>query len=169
MKHDSIILIGMAGVGKSTIGRQLAAALGYDFIDLDIYIAEKFNRALQDIIDWEGEAAFSEKEKQCMYEIELKRIVAAPGGSIIYHSDLMAYLRCRSRLVYLEDSFATISDRVADQPRRGIVGLKEKTLKQVYDERIGRYSACADFEIDCRNRQPEQLTREIMTWLQKES
>lgn len=168
MKHDSIILIGMAGVGKSTIGRQLAVALDYDFIDLDIYIVEKFNRTIQDIIDGEGESAFLEKEEQCMYEIELKRIVAAPGGSIIYHSDLMAYLRCRSRLVYLEDSFATITNRVADQPRRGIVGLKEKTLKQVYDERIGRYSAFADFEIDCRNRQPEQLTREIMTWLQKE-
>ncbi|MEE8399062.1 MAG: shikimate kinase [Desulfobacterales bacterium] len=167
MKHDSIILIGMAGVGKSTIGRQLAVALDYRFIDLDTYITERYDRTLQEIIDKEGEAAFSEVERQCMYEIELRRVVVAPGGSIIYHSDLMDYLGQRSTRVYLSDSFANISDRVVDQPRRGIVGLKEKTLEQIFDERIERYSAYADLEMDCRDKQPESIVQEIIAWLKE--
>jgi shikimate kinase len=168
MKRDSIILIGMAGVGKSTIGRRLAVGLDYRFVDLDTYITGKFSRTIQEIIDKEGEAAFLEVEKQCMYEIELKHAVVAPGGSIIYHSDLMDYLGRRSTRVYLSDSFASISDRVADQPRRGIIGLKKKTLKQIFGERLERYVTYADLEMDCRDKQPEPIVQEIIAWLKEE-
>lgn len=162
MKKDSIILIGMAGVGKSTVGRQLSSALKYRFIDLDIYIEEKYTQTLQNIIEDEGETAFLQKEKQCMYEIELNRTVVAPGGSIIYHPDLMEYLGGQSTLVFLDDSIRNISKRVADQSGRGIVGLKDKTLRQIFDERIERYTKYADIIIDCRNKLPEQVTQEII-------
>lgn len=162
MKKDSIILIGMAGVGKSTVGRQLSSALKYRFIDLDIYVEEKYNQTLQNIIEDEGETAFLQKEKQCMYEIKLKRTVVAPGGSIIYHPDLMEYLGGQSTLVFLDDSIVNISKRVADQSGRGIVGLKDKTLRQIFDERIERYTKYADIIIDCRNKLPEQVTQEII-------
>ena len=167
MKNDSIILIGMAGVGKSTVGRQLSIALDYRFFDLDIYIEKKCNQTIQDIIDEEGESAFAQKEKECMYEIQLQRTVVAPGGSIIYHPDLMAYLADHSLVIYLEDAFANISKRLADPSGRGIVGLKEKSLRQIFDERKERYAACADLTIDCRNKTPEQVTGEIIEWLRK--
>jgi len=65
MKSESIVLIGMAGVGKSTVGSSLAQALGFDFIDLDDYIAEKEGRTLQEIIDAEDLA-----EKKLLKNVE---------------------------------------------------------------------------------------------------
>lgn len=161
MKSESIILIGMAGVGKSTVGRSLAQALGFDFIDLDDYIAEKEGRTLQEIIDAEGEEAFLQIEKRRVHEIDLSRRVVAPGGSIIYHSDLMEYLKQHSTLVYLEDSFENIAGKLADASARGIVGLKNKSLRQIYDERRPLYLKYADITLNCQGKSRGQIVREI--------
>lgn len=162
MKSESIILIGMAGVGKSTIGRSLAKALGFDFIDLDDYIAEKEGRTLQEIIDAEGEEAFLQIEKRRVHEIDLARRVVAPGGSIIYHSDLMEYLKKRSTLVYLEDSFENIAGKLTDASARGIVGLKNKSLRQIYDERRPLYLKYTDITLNCQGKSRGQIVREIV-------
>lgn len=162
MKSESIILIGMAGVGKSTIGKSLAKALGFDFIDLDDYIAEKESRTLQEIIDAEGEEAFLQIEKRRVHEIDLTRRVVAPGGSIIYHSDLMEYLKKRSILVYLEDSFENIAGKLTDASDRGIVGLRNKSLREVYDERRPLYLKYADMTLNCQGKSRGQIVREIM-------
>ena len=162
MKSESIVLIGMAGVGKSTIGRSLASALKFDFIDVDDYISEKEGKTLQEIIDAEGEEAFIQIEKQRMYEIDLAHRVLAPGGSIIYHPDLMKYLKQRSTLVYLDDSFENIENKITNLSVRGIVGLKSKALRQIYDERRPLYFQYADILIDCRGKSQEQMVREIL-------
>ncbi|RLC63397.1 MAG: shikimate kinase [Chloroflexi bacterium] len=162
MKRESIILIGMAGVGKSTVGRSLAEALGFDFIDLDDYIEEKEGRTLQEIIDAEGEQAFLQIEKRRMHEIDLTRKVVAPGGSVIYHSDLMEYLKQRSTLVCLDDSFENIEGKLENVSARGIVGLKNKSLKQIYDERRPLYLRYADITLNCQGKSQDQIIREIL-------
>jgi len=162
MKSESIILIGMAGVGKSTIGRSLAKALGFDFIDVDDYISKKEGGTLQEIIDAEGEEAFLQIEKRRVHEIDLTRRVAAPGGSIIYHSDLMEYLKQHSTLVYLEDSFENIAGKLTDASARGIVGLKNKSLRQIYDERRPLYLKYADITLNCQDKSQDRIVREIM-------
>ena len=162
MKSESMVLIGMAGVGKSTIGALLSEALGFDFIDLDDYILEKEGRTVQEIIDDEGEEALLQLEKRRMYEIDLTRKVVAPGGSIIYHSDLMEYLRQCSTLVYLDDSFENIEERLASVLDRGIVGLRNKSLRQLYDERRPLYSRYADITLNCQGKSQDQLAREIL-------
>jgi shikimate kinase len=162
MKDESIVLIGMAGVGKSTVGSSLAKALGFDFIDVDDYISKKEGRTLQEIIDNEGEQAFLQIEKRRMHEINLTRRVVAPGGSIIYHSDLMEYLKQRSTLVYLDDSFENIEDRLTSVVDRGIVGLRNKSLRQLYDERRPLYSRYADITLNCQGKSQDQLAREIL-------
>ena len=96
MKNESIVLIGMAGVGKSTIGTTLAQALAFGFLDVDNYIFQKDGKRIQEIIDSEGEEALLQIEKRRMYEINLPGMVVAPGGSVIYHSDLMSYLKAVS-------------------------------------------------------------------------
>lgn len=162
MKSESIVLIGMAGAGKSTIGSSLAKALGFDFIDLDHYILEKEGRTLQEIIDDEGEQVFLQIEKRRMYEIDLTRRVVAPGGSIIYHSDLMEYLKQRSTLVYLDDSFEDIEAKLTNASARGIVGLRNKSLREVYDERRPLYLKYADVTLNCQGKSQGQIVREIM-------
>ncbi len=162
MKSEGIVLIGMAGVGKSTTGTSVAKALGFNFIDLDEYIKEREGKTLQEIIDAEGEEAFLQLEKRRMHEIDLTRRVVAPGGSIIYHSDLMEYLRQFSTLVYLDDSFENIEGRLTSVPTRGIVGLKSKSLRQIYDERRPLYSRYADITINCQDKSEDQLAKEIL-------
>ena len=162
MKSESMVLIGMAGVGKSTIGALLSEALGFDFIDLDDYISEKEGRTVQELIDDEGEEALLQLEKRRMYEIDLTRKVVAPGGSIIYHSDLMEYLRQCSTLVYLDDSFENIEERLTSVFDRGIVGLRKKSLRQLYDERKPLYSRYAEITLNCQGKSQDQLAREIL-------
>jgi len=162
MKNESIVLIGMAGVGKSTIGVSLAKALRFKFTDLDEYILEKDGKTIQKIIDDEGEEAFLQLEKRRMYEIDLIHKVVAPGGSIIYHDDLMKYLKQNSILAYLDNSFENIEEKLIDKLDRGIVGLKSKSLKQIYDERRPLYSKYADIILDCQGKSRTQLVREIL-------
>jgi len=162
MKTESIVLIGMAGVGKSTIGTSLAKSLGFGFIDVDAYIFSKDGKTIQQIIDDEGEEALLQLEKRRMYEIDLSRMVAAPGGSIIYHSDLMEYLRQNSILVYLDDSFENIEEKLTGGLDRGIVGLKSKSLRQIYEERKPLYSRYADITINCQDKSQDQIVSEIL-------
>ncbi len=162
MNSESIVLIGMAGVGKSTIGKSLSKALGFTFIDLDEYILEKDGKKVQEIIDDESEQALLQLEKKRMYEIDLPRKVVAPGGSIIYSSELMEYLKQHSTLVYLDDSFENIEERLTNMPVRGIVGLREKSLKQIYDERRPIYSRYADITLNCQGKSWSQIAGEIL-------
>ena len=162
MKNESIVLIGMAGVGKSTIGSSLAEALGFDFVDVDNYISAKEGKTLQEIIDAQGEEAFLGIENQRMREIEMAHSVVAPGGSIIYQSDLMEYLKQHSTLVYLDDSFENIEGKLTDASIRGIVGLKSKSLRQIYKERKPLYLGYADITLNCRGKSQDQIVAEIL-------
>ncbi len=162
MKTESIVLIGMAGVGKSTVGELLAKVLGFDFIDLDEYIVKKKGKSVQEIIDEEGEEAFLHDEKQGMYEIDLKRKVIAPGGSVVYHSNLMVYLKENATLVFLDDSFENIEGKLVNASTRGIVRLKTKSLRQIYDERRPLYVRYADISLNCQGMSPDQIARELL-------
>lgn len=169
MRSDSIILIGMAGVGKSTIGISLAKALGFSFVDVDEYILEQDGKTIQEIIDDEGEEVLLQLEKRRMYEIDLRRRVIAPGGSIIYHADLMQYLKQNSTLVYLDDSFENIEEKLTGELNRGIVGLKSKSLRQIYEERRPLYAEYADITINCQDKSQDQVIREILQYFEDSS
>ena len=162
MAKKGIVLIGMAGVGKSTIGSALAQALGFDFVDLDKFIRAEQGKTIQQIIDDEGEAALIELEKKRMYGIDLERRVISPGGSIIYDSEVMEYLKRSSILIFLDDTFKNIEKRLGNALTRGIVGLKTKTLKEIYDERRPLYSTYADFTVSIRGKSREEVVSKIL-------
>ena len=162
MAKKGIVLIGMAGVGKSTIGSALAIALGFDFVDLDVRICAEQGKTIQQIIDDEGEAALIELEKKRMYGIDLERRVISPGGSIIYDSEVMEYLKRSSILIFLDDTFENIEKRIGNALTRGIVGLKTKTLKEIYDERRPLYSTYADFTVSIRGKSREEVVSKIL-------
>jgi len=161
MGKQGIVLIGMAGVGKSTIGSALARALGFNFTDLDEYIQEKDGQTVQEVIDTRGEEALLQLEKQRMLELDMQRKVIAPGGSIIYNSGLMEYLKRHSVLIYLEDTFENIQTRLKNAPTRGIVGLRNKSLRQIYDERHPLYAIYADICVETAGKSLEKIVSEI--------
>ena len=162
MDRESIILIGMPASGKSTVGKMLAKELGYRFIDLDVYIREKERRPLQDIIDTEGEAALMDIEKKSMSELDLHRLVVAPGGSLVYYDDLMRELKKKAVIVYLNESLSGLEKHLGNAPTRGIIGLKHKSLAGLYAERTPLYMRYADIVIDSENLTCPQITRKII-------
>jgi len=165
MDRESIILIGMPASGKSTVGKMLAEELGYRFIDLDVYIQEKERRSIQDIIETEGEAALMDIEKKRMSELDLSRLVVAPGGSLVYYDDLMLKLKQKALIIYLNEPLAELERRLNDAPTRGIIGLKRKSLAEIYSERAPLYIHYTDIIIDSKNLTCPQITQEIVSRL----
>ncbi len=141
----NITLIGMAGAGKSFIGKKLAVRLGYTFLDIDTVIEAEYGMPLQSVLDSLGEEAFLNKESEILLRETTGKdsYVFSPGGSVIYRKESMGHLKNISRIVYLEVDVETIIARVGNRPR-GIVGLAEKTIGELYDERVALYRAWAD-------------------------
>jgi shikimate kinase len=148
------VLVGMPASGKTTIGKLLARELGYQFTDLDDYIREREHLTLQDIINNQGEEALMLLEKRGMAEIHLYRRVVAPGGSLIYHVDLMQQIRQKAVIVYLNESLVNLEKRLGNAATRGIIGLRGRSLAEIFAERSPLYARYADIIID-----PDGLTR----------
>ncbi len=157
----------MPGSGKSTIGKLLALELGYQFTDLDVYIREKERQSLQDIINRQGEAALMRLEKERMAEIDLRNRVIAPGGSLVYHDDLMQSLRQQAVIVYLDESLTNLERRLKNAANRGIIGFKGKTLEEIFLERSPLYSRYADITIGANELTPPQIVQEIVCKLRE--
>ncbi len=165
LTKQCIVLIGMAGAGKSTIGTRLAAVLDLRFIDLDIYIQEKEKSTIQEIIDNRGENTLLSLEEQYLFELDLNNCVIAPGGSVVYLPDLMAYLKSKALMIFLDVSFEELEKRLNDVSSRGIVGLKNKTLRRIFDERRPLYLNYADFTINVQRKSRNQVVDEIADML----
>jgi shikimate kinase len=152
----------MAGAGKTTVGAALANKLDYAFTDLDVHIQNNDFRSIQEIIDTQGEIALLQLERDQMYKIDLSRRVVSPGGSIIYHQDLMTYLKERAALIYLDEEFSTIEKRISDPSVRGIIGFKSRSLKEIYEERRPLYNRYADVIVKSSGKDLNGLLNEII-------
>jgi shikimate kinase len=161
MSKESIALIGMAGAGKSTIGKPLAAKLDFNFLDLDIFIAARQGATIQSIIDDKGEEFLLQLEEKHLIEMNMRKMVIAPGGSIIYRPALMEFLKQQSILVFLDEPFETIQKRLQNAATRGIIGYPLKSLWEIYLERRPVYLRYADFTIHPQNRSPAEAASEI--------
>ncbi|MDD2439676.1 MAG: shikimate kinase [Methanosarcinaceae archaeon] len=150
----NITLIGMSGVGKSTIGKLLAKRLGYAFIDVDSIIKEKAGMPLQMLIDTQGDSVLIRLEEEAVLELELKdNCVVSPGGSVIYSEKAMAFLKERSTVIFLDTSLNNIMKRVKDPGKRGIVGYREKSLREIFEERLALYKKYSDLTLKLKARE----------------
>ena len=165
MSKECIVLIGMAGSGKSITGAALAAALGYQFTDLDQYIMQQEKQSVNEIINMRGEQALLRLEETRMHEIDLYRRVIAPGGSIIYQTRLMEYLKQSCILIYLNVSYQRIEQRLKDASLRGIVGLRDRKLHEIYKERQPLYARFADITICPEDKSVHEVVNEILKCL----
>lgn len=158
---DNVILIGMPGCGKSTIGVVLAKVLGYEFTDSDLLIQKKEGMLLREIITKYGEEGFLEIEGAVNAGIQADRHVIATGGSVIYSEQAMQHFREIGKIVYLKLSYATICSRLGNIRRRGVVLKDGQSLKDLYDERTPLYEAYADIIIDAEGHDVESLMDEV--------
>lgn len=165
---NNIVLIGMPGVGKSTIGVILAKILGYRFVDTDLLIQEQEQRLLSQIIKEEGIDGFLSVENKVNSQVEAERTVIATGGSVIYGREAMEHLGKIGTIVYLKLSYESLSKRLGNMKERGVVLRKGQTLADLYAERIPLYKKYAHIIIDEENLNIEMTIEELVEKLKKE-
>lgn len=153
---NNIILIGMPGAGKSTIGVLLAKEIGYKFIDSDLLIQSREKRLLNEIIMEEGRQKFLEIEESVNSELDVDKTVIATGGSVIYSPNAMSHLKQIGTVIYLSLQFEILKNRLKDIKRRGVVLTKGQSLYDLYLERCPLYEKYADITIETQNCSIEQ-------------
>ncbi len=164
---NNVVLIGMPGAGKSTVGVVLAKRLGYRFIDSDLVIQEKKGMLLHEIITEMGVEGFLAVENEINASLDAKRSVIATGGSVIYGKEAMAHLKETGIIVYLKLSYEAIEKRLGDLNERGVTVKEGQTLKDLYEERIPYYEKYAGIVLDCENKMIRDIVAEIMEILHK--
>ncbi len=153
----------MPGSGKSTIGQLLANKLDFEFIEPDKYIEEKEQMNLQEILDRKGINEFIKIEQERILELlPLKNYIIAPGGSVIYSNKVMETVQKSSIIIFLDVPLKILHARLKNKETRGIVGLKNVSIKNLYEERVPLYKKYADIVISCAGKNPLEIVDEII-------
>lgn len=161
---NNVILIGMCGVGKSTVGVLLSKALNYSFVDSDLCLQSQFSMPLQKIIEHMGVQDFCRIEEHCLVDLAQTIIhsVIATGGSAVYSDHAMAQLAQTGPLVHLDQDFEIINRRVQDPHARGVAIDPGETLQSLYDKRQPLYKKNAHITIHCGDKTHDQVVTEIL-------
>ncbi|NJC87741.1 MAG: shikimate kinase [Desulfuromonas sp.] len=157
----NIILIGMPGAGKSSIGVLLAKRLGYQFIDTDLLMQGEAHCRLQQIIAHHGLAAFRELEEKVVCKLAPQRTVVATGGSVVYSDRTMAHLKQIGRLVWLDLPLEELQKRVRNMDSRGLVIDPGETFADLYARRTPLYRQHAELTVPCAGLNQEEIAAAI--------
>ena len=163
----NLVLIGMPGAGKSTVGVVLAKQQGYHFVDSDLVIQEETGLLLHEIIEQQGDDGFRQVENRINAGLAVRHSVIATGGSVIYGREAMQHLKIIGVVIYLKLSCESIAARLGDLRERGITLREGQTLQQLYDERVPLYERYADITVDCENKSIREIVAEIAARLPK--
>ncbi len=165
---DNIILIGMPGSGKSTVGVLAAKALGFDFIDTDLTLQQREGALLQNILNERGTEVFLDLEERAICSVECKNAVISPGGSCVCRELSMAHLKSMGRIVYLDLPLQELEARLNNISTRGIAMEPGQTLSEVYDYRTPLYRKWADITVDCAGQSLEETVSAVLRSLIKD-
>lgn len=167
MKKDNIVLIGMPGVGKSTVGVILAKILGYQFVDADLVIQKEEGKLLKDIIAEKGTDGFIQVENRVNSNLQVHESVVATGGSVVYGTEAMEHLSEIGTVVYLKQSLRKLERRLRNIKNRGVVLRPGQTLKDLYRERTVLYEKYADIVVDESDLNVEQTVEAVIAALKR--
>lgn len=162
MNKNNIILIGMPGVGKSTVGVVLAKKLGYSFVDADLVIQSREGKLLHEIIAEQGVEGFWRTEEAVGDSIDGRRTVIATGGSAVYGERAMAHYRQIGTVVYLHLPLEGIRERLGDLTERGVTLKEGQDLDSLYAERRPLYEKYADITVDCEGLSIREIVKKIV-------
>ena len=161
-RHTNLVLIGMPGSGKSTVGVLLAKKTSRDFIDTDVIIQTSQQRTLQDIVDRDGYRTLRKIEETVLLDLSLTNHVIATGGSAVYSDQAMKHLSDNGVVIFLDVTMATLQSRVHDFATRGIAKRPDQSLTDLFEERFALYTRYADITIATDSFTHEQVCGEII-------
>ncbi len=165
---NNITLIGMPGVGKSTLGVLLAKRIRFGFVDTDLLIQTGEQAGLQQIIRDQGIEAFCRIEADYIQKLSTRMTIIATGGSVIYDPGAMAHLASLGRIIFLDIELGPLTERLGNLDRRGVVLMPGQTLDQLYSHRRPIYQQYAHLMVQCAHRTPEQLVHEMISVLEQD-
>ncbi|WP_432738012.1 homoserine kinase [Maridesulfovibrio sp. FT414] len=161
----SVVLIGMAGAGKSTLAPLLAGKLGWEYIDTDDVIESYYGRPLQDTVDRLGVPEFRKAEEYILSSLGVVRTVVSTGGSVVYGPKAMERLKGLGPVIYLRMGLETCLKRVGGGEGRGLARMPGQTLEDLFAERMPLYEGYADFAVDTDMCSPEECAELVYQWL----
>ncbi len=160
---ENIILTGMPGCGKSTVGVILAKTLGMDFIDTDLIIQIREQDKLQNLVDKYGTDRFRVMEEQALLSVTAREnTVIATGGSAVFCENGMEHLKENGICVYLEVPCEKLVKRLKNIKTRGIAAKKGMSVSDIFNERSPYYEKYADICIDCGDSSIEENIAKII-------
>ena len=159
---SNIVLIGMPGSGKSTVGAILAKYTSRNFLDTDVLIQVHEHRSLQDIVNSDGFMTLRRIEERIILSLTCKDHVIATGGSAVYSHPAMEMLRMDGMIVFLDADIATLRSRVRDYSTRGLAKRPDQTFEDLFNERLALYNKYADLTISCSSLSHEDVCEEII-------
>lgn len=165
----NLVLIGMPGAGKSTVGRLLAARLGWPFLDTDALIESAAGSTLQSIVDCHGHEVLRAAEADVLQALDCRGHVIATGGSAVYADAGMRQLRLHGRLIHLRIDWPTLRARVADFSARGLAKPRGQSLQEMFAERGELYARHADIVVEVAAQTPEEVCAAILQALKTQA
>lgn len=165
----NVVLIGMPGAGKSTVGVVAAKMLGFRFIDSDLVIQDRYGKLLHELIEEYGTEGFWKLENEVNASLDTEYAVIATGGSVCYEPEAMEHLRQEGVVVYLRLSCEALTERLGDLNARGVTLKPGQDLRGLYEERIPLYEKYAHVTVDCEGKQLREIASEVCRLVQQET
>ena len=161
-KKPNIVLIGMPGAGKSTVGVILAKLTSRDFIDTDVLIQLAEGRSLQNIVDMDGYMVLRKIEENILVDLRCDNHVIATGGSAVYSGTAMDHLKTSGTVVFLDVDLPTLVVRIHDVHTRGLAKRPDQSFQDLFEERLVLYRKYADITISCSTLSQEEVCEQII-------
>jgi len=164
-KLNSIVLIGMPGAGKSTLGILLAKELGLGFVDTDVAIQVREGKTLQEILEASDYIKLRNIEEQVLLSEDIANKVVATGGSSVYSEAGMARLKDNATVIFLDVPLEELGKRISNFDSRGIARKPDQSLESLFEERCKLYKKYADIAVDCDQQSLEQSLKSVIQQL----
>lgn len=158
----NIVLIGMPGCGKSTIGVILAKTLGMSFVDTDLIIQQRENRLLQNIIDKDGLESFLDIERDAILSVDCKNSIISTGGSAVFRKEAMTHLKNDGIIIFIDVAPETLKKRLSNIKTRGIAAGKDESVDDIFNQRLPLYKEYADFVLTVENESVETSVERLV-------